>query len=79
MAWRGFLRRGFSKLVLSCLLQRFLGSSWVAQLWDRSGEVGTWNLVFTRLNNDWEMKEVEVFFKRLYGQVLRRDNEDVMS
>ena len=26
--------------------------SWVAQLWDRSGEVGTWNPVFTRLNND---------------------------
>ncbi|RVX20483.1 hypothetical protein CK203_002911 [Vitis vinifera] len=26
--------------------------AWVAQLWDESGELGHWNLVFTRLNND---------------------------
>ena len=53
--------------------------AWVAQLWDQSGEVGHWNPVFTRLNNDWEMEEVEVFFRRLHRQVLRRNNKDVMS
>ncbi|RVX12834.1 hypothetical protein CK203_009796 [Vitis vinifera] len=53
--------------------------AWVAQLWDQSGEVGHWNPVFTRLNNDWEMEEVEVFFRRLHRQALRRNNKDVMS
>ena len=40
--------------------------------------MGHWNLVFTRLNNDWEMEEVETFFSRLHGHVLRRGDEDVM-
>ena len=53
--------------------------AWVAQLWDQFGEVGHWNPVFTRLNNDWEMEEVEVFFRRLHRQALRRNNKDVMS
>ena len=26
--------------------------AWVAQLWDQSRNLGCWNLVFTRLNND---------------------------
>ena len=53
--------------------------AWVAQLWDQSRELGHWNPIFTRLNNDWEMEEVEAFSRRLHGQVLRRDDEDVMS
>ncbi|RVW72345.1 putative mitochondrial protein [Vitis vinifera] len=51
---------------------------WVAQLWDQSGNLGCWNPVFTRLNNDWEMEEVETFFRRLHGHALRRGIEDVM-
>ncbi|RVW90826.1 putative ribonuclease H protein [Vitis vinifera] len=35
--------------------------------------------VFTRLNNDWEMEEVETFFSRLHGHALKRGIEDVMS
>ena len=38
----------------------------------------TSNPVFTRLNNDWEMEEVETFFSRLHGHALRRGDEDVM-
>ena len=53
--------------------------AWVAQLWDQSRELGHWNPIFTRLNNDWEMEEVEVFFRRLHIQALRMDNKDVMS
>ena len=34
--------------------------------------------MFTRQNNDWDMREVEAFFGRLQGQVIRRDVEDVM-
>ena len=59
----------------------YLASSkdaWVAQLWDRSGNLGYWNPVFTRLNNDWEMEEVETFFSRLHGHALRRGDENVM-
>ena len=60
----------------------YLASSkdaWVAQLWDQSRNLGYWNPVFTRLNNDWEMEEVESFFSRLHGHALRRGIEDVMS
>ena len=53
--------------------------AWVAKLWDESRELGHWNPVFTTLNNDWEMEEVETFFRRLHGQALKRDEEDVMS
>ena len=53
--------------------------AWVAQLWDQSGNLGYWNPIFTRLNNDWEMEEVKTFFSRLHSHVLRRGNEDVMS
>ncbi|RVW50850.1 hypothetical protein CK203_101810 [Vitis vinifera] len=35
--------------------------AWVAQLWDQSRELGHWNPIFTRLNNDWGMEEVEAF------------------
>ncbi|RVX19322.1 hypothetical protein CK203_008556 [Vitis vinifera] len=51
----------------------------VAQLWEQTGEVGHWNPVFTRLNKDWEMRELKAFFRGLHEQVLRRDDEDVMS
>lgn len=34
---------------------------------------------FTRHNNDREMRDVEALFRRLNGQVLRRDDEDVMN
>ena len=40
--------------------------------------MGYWNLVFTRHNNDWEIEEMEAFFRRLQGQVIRRGVEDVM-
>ena len=30
-------------------------------------------------DNDCEVREVKTLFRRLHGQVLRRDNEDVMS
>ena len=53
--------------------------AWVALLWDGTREVGHWNLVFTRHNNDWEIKDVEALFRKLNGQVLRRDDEDVMN
>ena len=41
--------------------------------------MGHWNPVFTRLNKDWEMRELKAFFRGLHKQVLRRDDEDVMS
>ncbi|RVX00231.1 hypothetical protein CK203_026685 [Vitis vinifera] len=69
------LWKSFSKIVLSCLLK----DAWVAQLWDQFGNLGYWNPVFTRLNNDWEMEEVETFFSRLHGHALRRGIEDVIS
>ena len=53
--------------------------AWVALLWDGTREVGHWNLVFTRHNDDWEIKDVEALFRKLNGQVLRRDDEDVMN
>ena len=34
---------------------------------------------FTRHNNDRKMRDVEALFRRLNGQVLRRDDEDVMN
>ena len=52
--------------------------AWVAQLWDQFGNLGHWNPIFTRLNNDWEMEDVETFFSRLHGHALRRGDEDVM-
>ena len=53
--------------------------AWVAQLRDGIGEVGHWNPIFTRHNNDWEMRDVEALFRILNRQALRRDDEDVMN
>ena len=52
--------------------------AWVAQLWDQSGNLGHWNPLFTRLNNDWEMEEVETSFSRLHDHALRKGDENVM-
>ncbi|RVW36589.1 hypothetical protein CK203_072861 [Vitis vinifera] len=73
MEW-GFGRRlgmGGWSLAKGWLL-RWGWDAWVTQLWDQSGNLGHWNPVFTRLNNDREMEEVETFFNRLHGHALRR-------
>ena len=41
--------------------------------------MGHRNLVFTRHNNDLELRHVKTLFRRLNGQVLRRDDKDVMN
>ncbi|RVX12247.1 Protein FAR1-related sequence 9 [Vitis vinifera] len=56
----------FDLFVVRPSLPRILPGKWV---------IGN----FTRHNNDWEMREVETLFRRLNGQVLRRDDEDVMN
>ena len=48
-------------------------------MWDGIGEVGHWKTIFIKHNNDWEMRDVEALFRRLNGQVLRRNDEDVMN
>ncbi|RVX04487.1 hypothetical protein CK203_018465 [Vitis vinifera] len=32
---------------------------WVCDAWEEEGEVGSWNPLFSRHFNDWEMEEVE--------------------
>ena len=32
---------------------------WVCDVWEEGGEVGSWNHLFSRHFNDWEMEEVE--------------------
>ncbi|RVW16104.1 hypothetical protein CK203_079054 [Vitis vinifera] len=77
--WMEFSKRMAFKAFPSLYSLASSRDTWVAQLWDQSEDLGHWNPVFTRLNNDWEMEEVEAFFKRLHGQALRSDDEDVMS
>ncbi|RVX05053.1 hypothetical protein CK203_019336 [Vitis vinifera] len=74
-SWSGALEEAFPRLYSLASSK----DAWVAQLWDQSGNLGYWNPIFTRLNNDWEMEEVKTFFSRLHSHVLRRGNEDVMS
>ena len=52
---------------------------WVFDAWEEGGEVGNWNLLFSRHFNDWEMKEEEDLFRKLHPLVLNRDVEDVLS
>ena len=52
---------------------------WICDAWDEEGEVGSWNLLFLRSFNDWEMEEVEGLFQRIYHLVLHSDVEDVLS
>ncbi|RVW49084.1 hypothetical protein CK203_084403 [Vitis vinifera] len=46
---------------------------------EEGGEVGSWNPLFSRHFNDWEMKEEEGLFRKLHPLVLNRDVEDVLS
>ncbi|RVW43353.1 hypothetical protein CK203_070280 [Vitis vinifera] len=32
---------------------------WVCDAWEEEGEMGSWNPLFSRHFNDWEMEEVE--------------------
>ena len=41
--------------------------------------MGSWNPLFSRHFNDWEMKEEEGLFRKLHPLVLNRDVEDVLS
>ena len=41
--------------------------------------MGSWNPLFSRHFNDWEMKEEEGLFWKLHPLVLNRDVEDVLS
>ena len=52
---------------------------WVFDAWEEGGEVGSWNPLFSRHFNDWEMEEVEGLFWKLHDLVLNRDVEDVLS
>ena len=54
-------------------------SGWVFDAWKEGGEVGSWNPLFSRHFNDWEMEEVEGLFRKLHPLVLNRDVEDVLS
>ncbi|RVW57962.1 hypothetical protein CK203_114398 [Vitis vinifera] len=47
--------------------------------WEEGGEVGSWNPLFSRHFNDWEMEEVEGLLRKLHPLVLNRDVEDVLS
>ena len=33
----------------------------VVDVWESSGEIGAWNLRFSRAFNDWEMEQVQIF------------------
>ena len=52
---------------------------WVFDAWEEGGEVGSWNPLFSRHFNDWEMEEVESLLRKLHPLVLNRDVEDVLS
>ena len=52
---------------------------WVFDAWEEGGEVGSWNPLFSRHFNDWEMEEVEGLFRKLHPLVLNRDVKDVLS
>ena len=47
--------------------------------WEEDREVGSWNPLFSRHFNDWEMEEVEGLLRKLHPLVLNRDVEDVLS
>ncbi|RVW96549.1 hypothetical protein CK203_020432 [Vitis vinifera] len=52
---------------------------WVFDAWEEDREVGSWNPLFSRHFNDWEMEEVEGLLRKLHPLVLNRDVEDVLS
>ena len=52
---------------------------WICDAWDEEGEVRSWNLLFLRSFNDWEMEEVEGLFQKIHHLVLHSDVEDVLS
>ena len=52
---------------------------WVCDAWEEEGEVESWNPLFSRHFNDWEMEEVEGLLQKLHPLVLNRDVEDVLS
>ena len=52
---------------------------WVCDAWEEEGEVGSWNPLFSRHFNDWEMEEVEGLFRKIHPLVLHSDVEDVLS
>lgn len=39
--------------------------AWVAEMWEQTGEGRCWNPRFTRQIHDWELDEVETFFRKL--------------
>ncbi|RVW38516.1 putative ribonuclease H protein [Vitis vinifera] len=56
-----------------------VGDQWVFDAWEEDREVGSWNPLFSRHFNDWEMEEVEGLLRKLHPLVLNRDVEDVLS
>ena len=52
---------------------------WVFDAWKESREVDSWNPLFSRHFNDWELEEEEGLFQKLHLLVLNRDVEDVLS
>ena len=48
--------------------------TWVVDIWDS----GSWNPRFFRQLIDWELEEVDNFFKRLHDQFLSLDSKDTL-
>ncbi|KAJ9677520.1 hypothetical protein PVL29_022489 [Vitis rotundifolia] len=54
-------------------------NQWVRDAWEEQGEVGSWNPLFSRHFNDWEMEEVEGLLRKIHPLVLHSDVEDALS
>ena len=50
--------------------------AWVVEVWDASGEEGSWNPCLSRPFNDWEMEIVERFLFSLQGKKVVTNMED---
>lgn len=48
--------------------------AWMKEVWDSD----SWSLRFVRQLHDWELKEVDAFFERLYNHSISLDSEDTM-
>ncbi|RVW95672.1 hypothetical protein CK203_031579 [Vitis vinifera] len=45
--------------------------AWVAEMWEQTGEGRCWNPRFARQIHDWELDEVETFFRKLQRRSLQ--------
>lgn len=52
--------------------------AWVAEMWEQIEEGGCWSMRFVKQIHDWELGNLEAFFKKLQAQLICNGLKDEM-